>query len=372
MKVVKVRSPFIIEIDEPTQLGSRIEIFIWNNGDTEPATPTYTLSKPIPTTAQRHTSYNVANFVKEYIDNIAPTYVNYYGGQEEINEWCIFRVKRYYLNSSSVYVLLTDQYYYGINGFTNYMDGIQNPADSKISFLTNTNIKKTYFKQSTYPNDLMQYVNLLVDKPTTNTTIVNIKYERIDGVAYNNNSDFAVGYSGVFNLKIPISLVKIDANFINGCKVTITYTPATGSQIVESFFTYPICEPKYTPVLCDFVNRYGGWETLTFYKAQTNSVTAKSDEYKLMPNEVNYNPLRGQSKSFNIKGTQNVTLNTGWVDENYSELITDLLLSETILLDQKPVNLKTQSSELKTKLKNRMINYTMEFEYNFNLINDVV
>jgi hypothetical protein len=371
MKVVKVRSPFIIQINETAQIGSKIEIFIWNYGGSAPATPTYTLSKPIPTTNQRLTSYNVSNFVKEYIDNIKATYVNYYGASEESNEWCFFQVKRYKLIGTT-YTLLDTIDYIGANGFTNYSDGIQNPSDTKINLLTNININKTYYSQATYPNDLIQYVNLLIDKPTTNTTIVNIKYERIDGISYNNNSDILVGFSGIFNIKIPITLAKLDANFINGCKVTITYTPASGSPIIESFFTYPICEPKYTPVLCDFVNRYGGWETLTFYKAQTNSVTAKSDEYKLMPNEVNYNPLRGQSKSFNIRGTQNVTLNTGWVDENYSELITDLLLSETILLDQKPVNLKTQSSELKTKLKNRMINYTMEFEYNFNLINDVV
>lgn len=372
MKIVKVRSPFIIEINEPTQLGSKIEIFIWNAGDAEPATPTYTLSKPIPTANQRDTSYNVSNFVKEFIDNIKATYVDYYTGAENVDEWCIFRIKSYWLNTSSVYEILEDEYYYGINGFTNYSDGNQNPSETKISLLTNTNINKYYYKQTTYPNDLIQYVNLLIDKTTTNTTIVNIKYERIDGTVYNSNSNILVGNSGVFNIKIPISLVKNDANFINGCKVTITYTPASGSPIINIFYTYPICEAKYTPALCDFVNRYGGWETLTFFKAQTNNITTKSDEYKLMPKEVNYNISRGQSKSFNFKGSQNVTLNTGWVDENYSEFITDLLLSETILLDSQPVTLKTQTSELKTKLKNRMINYTIEFEYNFNLINDVV
>jgi len=41
-------------------------------------------------------------------------------------------------------------------------------------------------------------------------------------------------------------------------------------------------------------------------------------------------------------------------------------------LDDKPVNVKTQSSELKTTLKDKMINYEIEFEYAFNLINDVV
>jgi hypothetical protein len=373
MKVVNVRSPFVIQINEATQLGSKIELFIWNAGSSEPATPTYILSKPIPTTAQRLTSYNVSNFVKEYIENIAPVYTNYVGNPEQNNEWCVFRIKRYYLNSSSVYVLLTDAYYYGVNGFTNYMDGIQNPSEVKILLLANPNINNYYYKQSTYPNDLMQYFNLIVDKPTTTTTIVDIRYERIDGVAYSLTASFGVGFAGVFNTKIPISIVKVLDLFINGCKVTITYTPATGSPIIlPSFYTYPICEVKYTPVLCDFINRFGGWQTITFFKAQTNNLSVKNEDYKLSPNEVDYNPLRGQNKSFNFIGTQVLKANTGWVDENYKELITDLLLSEKVLIDKKPVIVKTQATELKTKLKNRLINYELEFEYSYNLINDVI
>lgn len=370
MKVVKVRSPFIIEIDEPTQLGSRIEIFIWNNGDTEPVTPTYTLSKPIPTTAQRHTSYNVANFVKEYIDNIAADYPNYVGTDDVIN-YALFKVKRYWLDDE-VYTLLDTTQYVGVNGFTNYMDGLQITSYTGIKLLFNPDIKNNYEIQSSYPVNTIQYLNVLIEFDSVND-LFTVEYENLTGT-YSAIINIDGSNVGINLFRVPISLAKIDNNLIDGCKIKITYYNDESSTTVvfDNIFTYPICEPKYTPVLCDFINRHGGWQTITFYKAQTNSVTAKSDEYKLMPNEVNYNPLRGQSKSFNIKGTQNVTLNTGWVDENYSELITDLLLSETILLDQKPVNLKTQSSELKTKLKNRMINYTMEFEYNFNLINDVV
>jgi hypothetical protein len=370
MKVVKVRSPFIIEINEATQLGSKIEIFIWNFGDTEPVTPTYTLSKPIPTTAQRHTSYNVANFVKEYIDNIAADYPNYVGTDNVIN-YALFKVKRYWDNAG-VYTLLDTTQYVGVNGFTNYMDGLQIANDTKIQLLFNPEIKNNYEIQSSYPVDTIQYFNVLVEFDDIND-LFTVEYENLTGT-YSAIINIDGTTTGILLFRIPITLEKIDNNLINGCKIKITYfNDVPGTTVVfDNIFTYPICEPKYTPVLCDFINRHGGWQTITFYKAQTNTVTAKSDEYKLMPNEVNYNPLRGQSKSFNIQGSQNVILNTGWVDENYSELITDLLLSETILIDQKPANLKTQSSELKTKLKNRMINYTMEFQYNFNLINDVV
>lgn len=369
MKVVKVRSPFIIEINEPTQLGSKIEIFIWNNGDTEPTTPTYTLSKPIPTTNQRKTSYNVSNFVKEYIDNIAPIYPSTIA-QDTNNNWAYFRVKRYWDNAGT-FTLLDNILYVGVNGFTNYMDGIQVPEESVVTLLFNPEIKNTYEKRATYPNIFTQYLNILVEFSNPGD-VLEIAYNRIDGTIYPQDFSYT-SLTGIYLFKIPITLAKSYNQFINGCAVTIIFDPVVGREVdYGTFYTYPICEPKYTPVLCDFINRDGGWQTLTFYKAQTNSVTAKSNDYKLMPKEVDYNPLTGQSKSFNFSGTQSVTLNTGWVDENYSELITDLLLSETILLDKKPVNLKTQSSELKTKLKNRMINYTLEFDYNFNLINDVI
>ena len=91
-----------------------------------------------------------------------------------------------------------------------------------------------------------------------------------------------------------------------------------------------------------------------------------------MPESWNYDTYVGSNKQFNFNGTQKITCNTGWVDENYFELIQDLLVSSVVLLDDIPVTCKSTSSELKTQLKDRNINYTINFEYNFNLINDVI
>jgi pyrrolidone-carboxylate peptidase len=369
MKVVELRSPFIIEINEAGQNGSKIELFIWN-GSTIPATPTYTLSKNISSPTQLSTIYNVSNYVKEYIDNIKATY-NEFTTLEQNNEWVKFRVKRYKI-VTGVDTLLNTTDYIGVNGFTSYTSGNQNPSESVMEILSNTNISNYYYQLPTYPNNLIQYVNILFDKPTTTTTTIVVKYERIDGIIYSLSENVLGGVSGIYNIKIRISLAKLDGNFINGCKVTITYTPASGSPTIKTFFTYPIEECKYTPVLCDFVNRYGGWQTITFFKAQTNSVTVKRTDYKLSQQALNYNTSIGQFKTMNTNGKQTVKLNTGFVDENYSELITDLLLSETVLLDNKPVTVKTQGSDLKTSLKDKLINYEMEFEYAYNLINDVV
>jgi len=372
MKVVKVRSPFIIEVNEAGAIGSKIELYIYPYGSSVPATPTYTLSKSNPSTTQLSTVYNVSNYVKEFIDNIKATYTNYVGGTEQSNEWVKFQVTRYKLVGTT-YTLLNTIDYVGVNGFSNYSDGYQNPTDIKMLLLGNTNINNYYYSQSTYPNVNIQYYNLLIDKPTASTTTINVRYERIDGIVKIIDVGFGMGSTGIINATIPISIVKVpDSDYINGCKVTITYTPATGSPIVNVFYTYPIEECKYTPVLCDFINRYGGWQTITFFKAQTNAINVKGSEYNLLPDAINYNVNKGQSKVFNINGTQTVKLNTGWVDENYNELITDLLLSETVLLDNKPVKVKTQTHTFKTQLKDKMINFEIDFEYAFDLINNIV
>jgi hypothetical protein len=369
MKVVKVKSPFVIEVSEVGAIGSKVELYIYPASGPFPASPTYTLSKLNPSTTQLSTVYNVSNYVKEYIDNIKPNNVNNpLAATEAFNEWVVFKVKRYKLVGST-YTLLTDVDYIGVNGFTNYSDGNQNPSNTKILLLANPNINNYYYKDS-YSDLKMEYLNFLYDKLSTD--VLTIKWERIDGTAYTFTQNIASGVAVSDNLKVPVTTVIFDGNFVNGCKVTITLTPVSGSPIVNIFYTYPIDECKYTPVRCSFINRYGGWKDIIFFKAQTNSISVKGSEYNLLPDAIDYNVYKGQSKVFNINGTQTVKLNTGWVDENYNELITDLLLSETVLLDNKPVKVKTQSHTYKTQLKDKMINFELDFEYAFDLINNIV
>ena len=175
--------------------------------------------------------------------------------------------------------------------------------------------------------------------------------------------------AGTYMFKIPAKNVEL-ANHNFGNDVIIE--TELMETILPTVTFLPVCESKYTPVVCTFINRYGGWQFLTFWKAQTNNVEVKNSEFRLLPDNWDYNPLRNQTQQFNFVGTQSVKLNTGWVDENYSELMFDLMASETILLDNKPANIKTKSMPIKTGLMDKMINYEVEFEYSYNLINDVV
>ena len=331
MRKIFIRSPYFIEIDEDDQTSAKVELFIWNKESTKPSTPTYTLSKNIASSTQTAISWNISNYAKEFIKPVAPVVVSVPTEESDLT-WCYMQVISY---SNDVEV--NDETFVCLNGYTSYSDGYNYSTNDDIVPLVNVDIK--LLRSTNVP-----YINVFLDSNDYNWSgdIDNYIYATTDGL-----------------WKLPVDFD--------------TYTfGVDGSADDFLFYSEELCEPKYTPITCTFVNRYGGWQFLTFFKANMQSIETTSKEFNMLPSAVDYNVLKGQRKRFNQQGKQTIKCNTGWVTENYFELIQDLLLSDTVLLDNKPVVVKSQSSEYKTSLKDKNINYEIEFEYSFGLINDVI
>ena len=131
------------------------------------------------------------------------------------------------------------------------------------------------------------------------------------------------------------------------------------------------CEPILDPQLVQFVNRYGGLDFIWFFKMRTDSITTESKDYKLLQPEMTYDVTIGQNAKYNFNGKQSVKMNTGFVNENYNELIQDLMLSEKVWINSIPAIVKSTGTEFKTQIRNKNINYEIEFEYAFDLINNM-
>lgn len=328
MKKIFVRSPYFIEVDEVGQTNAKIEIFLWNKGDTIPTIPNYTLSKEIASPTQTALYWNVSDFAKEFIKPIAPVSVSV-PTEEDVQTWCYMQVISYSDN-----VEVNDETFVCLNGYTQYSVGYNYSTNSEVVLLANENIE-------------LQVENF-------STTYVNAFLE-VGSYDYETSEDtFDITLSEATMYKLPILNIN---NYID----TQFYINAS-----------EVCEPKYTPVICTFINRFGGWQYLTFFKANTQGVDVTSKDYNLLHSSIDYNVLQGQKQRFNFQGKQKIKCNTGWVDENYSELIIDLLLSEVVLLDNKPAIVKSQSADIKTHLKDKNINYEIDFEFNYGLINDVI
>lgn len=336
MKKIFIRSPYFIQVNEANQLGSKVELYLYNKGTTAPTLPTYILSKKIASTAQLENTYNIANYAKEFIKPVAPVTVST-PTEEDVNCWAYCIVKRYTELTLGVYTLLDTETFVCLNGYNNYTGGYNNSITDDIVPLINTDIKL-------YRSTSVPYINVFLDTNDYNW--------------YGNTSNFfSATTAGLWKLPVNYNTYEFGVD---------------GSPTDFYFYSEQICEPKYSPITCSFINRFGGWQYLTFFKANLQSIETTSKDFNLLPSAINYNVLQGQKKQFNQQGKQKIKCNTGWVDENYFDLIQDLLLSEVVLLDNKPVVVKSQSSDYKTHLKDRNINYEIEFEFNYGLINDVI
>ena len=343
MKKIFVRSPYTIAINEVGQIGSKVELFIWNDDVSEPTTPTYTMSKKIVSQTQRENVYNISNKCVEFIKAKNPLYTNVIQLESKKN-WAFVKVKRYKETSSNVFVLLDEETFICFDGYTSFLGGANQFDNDDNVPLFNPDIK-IYKKEGS-----TEYVNVWLDESP--------------------NWYLEDATETLFPIESIGSLYKIPYS-INGNYKILKLV----SSILRTKFTFKvesICEAKYSPIVCSFINRFGGWSFLTFFKANQKSIEVKSSTFNLMPSSWQYDTFVGSNKQFNFNGKKNIVCNTGWVDENYSDLIQDLLVSDVVLLDDIPVICKSTTSEMKTQLKDKNINYTINFEYNFNLINDVI
>jgi hypothetical protein len=366
MKILNVRSPYFLQIREDDQVAAQVRLWVWHKNETQPVQPTYTLEKKIPSATQTEISFNISPFIAEKINPI-DALIDLYPKEENDDAWVYVYAETYYqLVGDKTWYLIRELNYIGVTGFTSYMGGYNQLTNTKVHYLTNPDI--TYYFDEDLTQAQLPYYNVLIDHDGESITEVkweNLRTTGITSIEILNDTDAA----DIYMFKLPAKNTEIaDHNFGNNVYIT------TGlfEDELPKVKMIPICEAKYTPVVCEYLNRYGGWQFLTFFKAQTNSLQVENSTFHLLPDELDYNPLRNQFQSFNFSGKQSVTLNTGWVDENYANLISDLMLSETVLLDNKPVNVKTKSTALKTRLKDKNINYTVEFEYSYNIINDVI
>lgn len=351
MIIISARSPYQIIINETGQTASKVELFIWNKGTTEPTYPNYTFSENIASITQTETNYNISPYILEYINQIAPTTVST-PAVESNNDWCLIKVKRYKL-VGKVETLLNTIEYVGVNAYTEIPFGLNYDfSEGYFALLANSYHVIQYY--NTIP-----YYNFLCERGSGLT--FSVSYYNAASSIISTNTFLTSGATEIYNFKIPLAIT-------NSVRIVID----DSINDIFELHTEKLEECKYTPMNCTFVNQNGGWQQLTFFKAQSNTINVKGSEYNLLQSNLNYDYRVGQKKSFNINGSQSVKLNTGFVDENYNQLIKQLLLSDTVLINNNPVTVKTQSLTYKTHLKDKNINFEIEFDYSNNLLNNIV
>lgn len=139
---------------------------------------------------------------------------------------------------------------------------------------------------------------------------------------------------------------------------------------------------KYEPIKVTFINKFGALQDMYFTKRSSESINVKKEDYKasiMDLDTLSYNTSGHQIRTLNVLGNESITLNTDYIDESCNEDIRQLMLSEKLWMtkytDEKqnviPLKLKSDSLQLKKRVNDKLIQYTMEFDIAADIINNI-
>ena len=159
---------------------------------------------------------------------------------------------------------------------------------------------------------------------------------------------------------------------------TIQIYATDDSTLKKTINVINVCEPKFTPYKVTFINKYGAFQDLYFFKKSVESFNVTDETFKkntIANNTATYLVSSSQKERYNTNATKNIKLNTGFINEDSNSTIEELFLSENVWIrygsDTLPVIPKTKSLTLKTSLNDNLANYTVDFDFAFNKINNV-
>ena len=159
----------------------------------------------------------------------------------------------------------------------------------------------------------------------------------------------------------------------------------SSDAVVDSRRFYNQCEPKFTPIQLQYINRYGMWDTMTFFKRSDTDLDVSKESYRSVIGSASASgytwgtQARG-IRSYNEEMSKKITMNTGFIEEVSNENIEQLLMSPyvvmtinrattrvqdtyTISQDFRAVNVLTDSLRLQKHINEKTINYTIQVEF---------
>lgn len=201
--------------------------------------------------------------------------------------------------------------------------------------------------------------------------------------------------SGVANLKNWLVGQGSSLDLVNSDWYKIQLLDTFENVIDERQF-YPTCEVKYTPIQLAYISKYGTWNYATFFKRSVETIDVTNDMYRRITGNVQngaytyglHNPMY---KKYNTNGKRRLTINSGFVAEEFKEVMEQILLSEYVLVvadstvvkdgstytytannNALAANVSTNSLTKKTKVNDKLIEYTLDLEYAFDELNSTL
>jgi len=238
-----------------------------------------------------------------------------------------------------------------------------------------------YFTDSINPElqrDALQS-NLIIYKEENEDVILPVFAEDTNTVKYYQDTTLRHTVTISDNDNTNQKIQYISSSVVTGTfnKIVVNY----GSGTDRTFTVEDLQCTKYTPIKATFVNKFGALQDMYLDKKNTESINTKSETYKssnINLSTPTYNVNEHQKRTFDKIGNETIVANTGYISDTHNEVIKQLMLSEQVWLEKLdstgdvfPVNVTTQSLQYKTSVNDKLVQYTLNFEYAYDKINNI-
>jgi len=154
--------------------------------------------------------------------------------------------------------------------------------------------------------------------------------------------------------------------------VDLIYDDLEGNETRQTLKYNQINECKHTPVKVSFINRFGVIQDLVFFKKRIDSIDTDKESYKTnVLQQGNYYPHIGQNQTIRKESKRSVTLNSGFYPEEFNTVFEQLQNSLHYWIDDEPAVLDGSSFNVKTRVNDKLINYTFDFSYSNEEVNTI-
>ena len=393
-QIINTRSPFYIKVYHASLATAELKLYIYEGAkDLTPdaADLKYTIEKS-ELEGNNYVVFEISELVRDYIET------KYDGEYDSYTVW-VNPVITVFQDGSAIpipnqYVTFTPSNYsdqfIATEGYGYFEEGI-NPDFDKGLMMSPATIYRV--------ND--RSINIPVSAETTNSVSFRLNGEEVfsKSISDNDNSNQKIQYiasdnnseadsyrervleaGGVFEENTLLEAFEDSFDIGEVDEVYVSYTKDSLST-TEVLKVKTFDCSKYEPIRVTFVNKFGALQDMYFTRKSNESLNISTEDYKASVMDFanfSYDTSSHQMRTLNLMGKQSITLNTDYIDESCNEHIKQLMLSEQIwmtrLTDEEkivPLKLKSNSLQLKKRVNDKLIQYTMEFDVAADIINNI-
>ena len=133
-----------------------------------------------------------------------------------------------------------------------------------------------------------------------------------------------------------------------------------------------VCNEKYPNVRIKWKNRFGQFDYLNFNMINRQSFSTERKTYQPTlgtweSSTLSYQNYDTANTAYIVDSKQSIQVNTNWLDEDYNDILKQLLVSDEIywLYDEvnvRPLSITTSNIQFKTGVVDKLIQYSFEFQ----------